>query len=175
MKKSFASFTICVLGITAFSANLAHADTMKPGLWEFNTQISGGGMPAMPKISDAERKQMEAMGIKMPQQAAGGGMGFSSKVCITPEQAKKGVPPTTGKNDEKCEQTDIKTSGKTTTWKMVCTGKHKVTGSGTVTNDSPEHFSGETTLNMVNGPQGPTAMNSKFSGTYLSAECKQGK
>ena len=55
----------------------AHAEGMKPGLWEFSTQMSGAGMPAMPAIPAAQRKQMEPMGIKMPQ-AAGGGMGITT-------------------------------------------------------------------------------------------------
>lgn len=171
MKKSLALLVACS---TVVCAGLAHAEGMKPGLWEFNTQTSGAGMPAMPAIPEAQRKQMEAMGIKMPQ-AGGGGMGVTTKVCITPEQAKKGVPPNSDKDGEKCEQTDVKTSGKTTSWKMVCTGKHKVTGSGSVTYDSPEHFSGETTMNMQDGPRGVTTMNNKFSGTFVSANCKQGK
>ena len=171
MKHSLALLVSCV---TALCATAAHADAMKPGQWEFTTQMSGDGMPAMPKISDAQRKQMEAMGIKMPQMS-GGGMGVTTRICISPEQAKKGVPPSTEKDGEKCEQTDVKTSGKTTSWKMVCTGKQKVTGSGTVTYDSNEHFSGETTMNMENGPHGPMTMNNKYDAKFLSADCKPGK
>lgn len=171
MKKPLVLLAVCS---SVVCTGLAHAEGMKPGLWEFTTQMSGAGMPAMPSIPEAQRKQMEAMGIKLPQ-AGGGGMNITTKVCITPEQAKKGVPPNVDKDGEKCEQTDVKVSGKTTSWKMVCTGKHKVTGSGSVTHDSPEHFSGETTMNMQDGPQGPAAMNNKFSGSFLSANCKQGK
>jgi hypothetical protein len=157
----------------ALFSGLAHADNMKPGLWEFNTQMSGSGLPAMPNISDAQRKQIESMGVKLPQ--AGNALGFSNKVCITPEQAKKGIPPNMEKDGEKCEQSDIKSSGKTTSWKTVCTGKHKVSGSGTVTYDSPEHFSGEMALTMGDSPQGGMPMNNKFSGTFLSADCQQSK
>lgn len=171
MKKSVASFSACVAACLAPLCT-AHAEGMKPGMWEFSTQMSGAGMPAMPTITDAQRKQMEAMGIKMPQMS-GGGMGITTKICITPEQAKQGVPPSVGKDQEKCEQTDIKTSGKTTSWKMVCSGKHKMTGSGSVTYDSAEHFSGETTMNMEDSPHGPMTMNNKFSGTFITAECKK--
>ncbi|CAG4884221.1 conserved exported protein of unknown function [Georgfuchsia toluolica] len=170
MKKSL---TLLVACFSVVCASSAHAEGMKPGLWEFTTQTSGAGMPAMPAIPEAQRKQMEAMGIKIPQ--AGGGMGVTTKVCITPEQAKKGVPPNSDKDGEKCEQTDVKTSGKTTSWKMVCSGKHKMTGNGSVTYDSPEHFSGETTMNMQDGPQGAMTMNNKFSGTFVAANCKQGR
>ena len=165
---------LVILCVTSLFTFVAHAQGMKPGLWEMSTQMSGAGMPAMPAIPDAQRKQMEAMGIKMPQMS-GGGMGITTKVCISPEQAKKGVPPNMDKDGEKCEQTDVKTSGKTTSWKMTCTGKHKVSGSGSITNDGADHFSGETTMNMEDGPKGPMTMNNKFSGTYLAADCKQGK
>jgi Protein of unknown function (DUF3617) len=176
MKKSVVSFTTCIATCAAvLCASLAQAEGMKPGLWEFTTQMGGADMPAMPKISDTQRKQMEAMGIKMPPQAAGGGMAFTTKTCITPEQAQKGIPPNAEKNGEKCEQTDVKTSGKTTSWKMVCSGKHKMTGSGSMTYDSADHFSGETTMNMTDGPQGPMAMNNNFNGTFISADCKQSK
>jgi hypothetical protein len=164
--------TLLVASCTVLCTSLAHAEGMKPGLWEFATQMSGADMPAMPAIPEAQRKKMEAMGIKMPQ---AGGMGVTTRVCITPEQAKKGVPPHAGNNDEKCEQTDVKTSGKTTSWKMVCSGKHKMTGSGSVTYDNAEHFSGETTMNTQDGPHGPMTMNNKFSGSFLSADCKQAK
>ena len=163
---------LVAFSITTLFALTAQAEGMKPGLWEMSTQMSGGGMPAMPAIPEAQRKQMETMGIKMP---AGGGFNVTTKVCVTPEQAKKGVPPNMDKDGEKCEQTDIKTSGKTTSWKMACTGKHKVNGTGSITNDSAEHFSGETMMNMEDGPKGPMSMNNKFSGTYLAADCKQGK
>ena len=125
MKKLFVTFGITT--VATFSSLSALAEGMKPGLWEFTTQMSGAGMPAMPAIPEAQRKQMEAMGIKMPQMA-GGGMGITTKVCISAEQAKKGVPPNSDKDGEKCEQTDVKTSGKTTSWKMICTGKRKLTG-----------------------------------------------
>jgi hypothetical protein len=59
--------------IAAGASFAANTYAMKPGLWEITSQMSGGGMPAMPAMSDAERKQMEAMGIKMPG-AAGGPM-----------------------------------------------------------------------------------------------------
>ena len=145
------------------------AETMKPGLWEVSSEMSGGNMPAMPKLSDAQRKQMEAAGVKMP--AGGGkGMSFSSKVCITPEQAKKGTPP--DDPNMKCEQTDVKTSGKTTSWKVACTGQQKMTGTGSITYDSPERYSGETAMQVQGGPNGPMNMQQKFKGQWLSANCK---
>ena len=79
--------------VVAAGASLAGtALAMKPGLWEITTQMSGGGMPAMPAMSEAQRKQMDAMGIKMPG-AAGGPMSVVVRHCITTEQAEKRQPP----------------------------------------------------------------------------------
>jgi hypothetical protein len=74
--------------IAAGASFAANTFAMKPGLWEITSQMSGGGMPAMPAMSAAERKQMEAMGIKMPG-AAGGPMTTVTKLCVTREQAEK--------------------------------------------------------------------------------------
>lgn len=170
MKKSFL-FTV-PLGMM-LAAPLAHADNMKPGLWEFSTQMNGGGMAAMPAIPEAQRKQMESMGIKL--NVGSGGVNVTTRTCITPEQAKQGVPPSMDRNGIKCEATDVRTSGKTTTWKMACTGQYKATGQGTVTYDSDEHFHGDTTINAEQGPVGPMTMNSKFDAKFLTADCKGAK
>lgn len=168
MKKSIALLAVLL------AAPFAHADTLKPGLWEFSSQTKGAGMPDMPTISDAQRKQMEAMGIKLPQ-TKDGGIATANRICITPEQAKKGIPPSMDKDGEKCETSDVKTSGKTTTWKMACTGKHKMTGQGSSAQHSDEHMSGETTMNMQSGPQGGMTMNSKFDAKFIGADCKATK
>lgn len=162
--------TLIAALLASFGIAAQAADAMKPGLWEVASEMSGSGMPAMPKLSDAQRKQMEAAGVKMPS-APGQGMGFSSKICITPEQAKKGTLPDDPK--QKCEQTEVKTSGKTTSWKVTCSGQQKMTGTGTITYDSPEHYSGEATMQMQNGPQGTAmTMQQKFKGQWLTANCK---
>lgn len=170
------ALTAALLAAT-FNCSLAQAaDAMKPGLWEINSEMSGSGMPTMPKMSDAQRKQMDAAGMKMPA-GTGHGMAFGSKVCITPEQARKGLPPDDPRH--KCEQTEVKTSGKTTSWKIACSSPQKMTGSGSITYDSPEHYSGEATMQMSSSPNssgpngsGPMTMQQKFKGQWLSANCK---
>jgi hypothetical protein len=103
--------SLLVLFAAVGLTSAAHA--MKPGLWEITTQMSGAGMPAMPAMSDAQRKQMEAMGIKMPG-AAGGPMSVTVKHCVTKEQAEKRQPPQTDEDRrQRCEQKDVKTSGNT--------------------------------------------------------------
>jgi uncharacterized protein involved in copper resistance len=158
--------------VASGAALAAPAHAMKPGLWEITTQMSGGGMPAMPAMSDAQRKQMESMGIKMSG-GAGGAMNVTSKHCVTKEQAAKRQPPQSEEDRrQRCEQKDVKTSGNTTTWKIECTGEQKMTGTGTITYQGEESYKGESTFNMQDAKRGPTTMKQNYSGKWLSANCK---
>ena len=160
-----------VLGFPAAGFTVtAHA--MKPGLWEITSQTSGTGMPAMPAISDADRKQMEAMGIKMPSMS-GGGMGMTIKHCVTKEQADKRLPPQTDEDRRQhCEQKDVKVSGNTTTWKIECTGEQKMSGTGSITYLGEEAYKGESSFTMPDAKRGPTSMKQSYSGKWLAAACK---
>jgi hypothetical protein len=146
---------------------------MKPGLWEITSQMSGAGMPAMPKLSEQERKQMESMGIKMPGGGAGGPMTMAIKTCITKEQAERRTPPQTDEDKRhKCEQKDLKVAGNTTTWKIECTGEQKVTGTGSMTFNGAESYKGESTITTQDPKRGATTMQQSYSGKWLAANCK---
>ena len=163
------SFVLVAAG--ASLATAAHA--MKPGLWEITSQMSGSDMPAMPAMSAAERKQMEAMGIKLPG-AAGGPMTTVTRHCVTREQAEKRQPPQSDEDRrQRCEQKDVKTSGNTMTWKIECSGEQKVTGTGSITYQGEESYKGESTFNMQDARQGPSTMKQAYSGKWLSTDCKQ--
>jgi hypothetical protein len=150
----------------------AGAQAMKPGLWEITTQMSGGGMPAMPAMPESQRKQMESMGIKMPG-AAGGGMGVTMKHCVTKEQAEKRQPPQSDEDRrQRCEQKDVKTTGNTVTWKIECSGEQKMTGTGSITYQGEESYKGESTFNMQDAKRGPTTMKQNYTGKWLAAACK---
>ena len=41
--------------------------------------------------------------------------------------------PDSGPKDKSCQMTDVKVSGNTTSWKMQCSGKEPMTGSGEMT------------------------------------------
>lgn len=166
MRKSVLFLLIAGVGL------VAEVQAMKPGMWEITSQMSGGDMPAMPAISDAERKKMEAMGIKMPAMA-GGAMTVAVKHCVTKEQAEKRVPPPSEEDRRhKCEQKDVKISGNTVTWKMECTGEQKMTGTGTITYQGEESYKGESTFNMQDAKRGPITMKQNYSGKWLAAACK---
>lgn len=160
------------LVIAAGASFAANTYAMKPGLWEVTSQMSGGGMPAMPAMSDAERKQMEAMGVKMPG-GAGGAMSVVTRHCVTKEQAAKRQPPQSEEDRrQRCEQKDVKTSGNTTTWKIECSGEQKMTGTGSITYQGEESYKGESTFNMQDAKRGPNTMKQSYSGKWLATACK---
>lgn len=145
---------------------------MKPGLWEITSQMSGGGIAAMPAVPEAQRKQMEAMGIKMPS-TAGGPMTVAVKQCVTKEMAEKRVPPQSEQDRrQRCEQKDVKVSGDTVTWKIECSGEQKMSGTGSITHQGEESYQGESTFTMADGKRGPMTMKQNFSGKWLAAACK---
>jgi len=168
MRKFFLLVPVTCIGI----ATAAQAETMKPGLWEITSQMSGGNMPKMPAVSAAQRKQMEAMGIKLPG-AAGAPMVVTAKRCVSKEEAGKRLPPQ-GEEDRNthCEQKDVKTSGNTVTWKIECTGARKMSGAGSMTWQGPERYTGESTFTTRDSPHGPTTMKQSYSGKWLAASCK---
>ncbi len=164
--------TLVFLVLVASTSLATAAEAIKPGLWEITTQMSGGDMPAMPAMSAAERKQMEALGIKMPG-AAGGAMSVVVKHCITKEQAEMREPPQSPEDRrQRCERKDVKTSGNTTTWKIECHGEQKTTGTGTITYSGDKSYTGESTITMQDSKRGTTTMKQKFSGKWLATACK---
>jgi hypothetical protein len=65
---------------------------------------------------------MNMQGMSMP--------GMKTNSCIAKDGAYK---PGDDKNNKNCTTTDYKVSGNTVTWKMKCTGKDAMTGSGEMT------------------------------------------
>lgn len=166
MRKRFA--LVLALG----SGLVAAAHAMKPGLWEVTSQMSGSGMPPMPAVSAAERKQMEAMGIKLPG-GPGGAMGFAARHCVSKEQAASRQPPQSDEDRRQgCKQKDVKVVGNTTTWKVECSGEQKMTGTGSVTYEGEESYKGESTFHLREPGRGPTTMKQSFSGRWLAATCQ---
>lgn len=166
MRKRFAP----VLALGCGLAAAAHA--MKPGLWEVTSQMSGSGMPALPAVSAAERKQMEAMGIKLPD-GPGGAMAFVARHCVSKEQAASRQPPQSDEDRRQgCKPKDVKVVGNTTTWKVECSGEQKMTGTGSVTYEGEESYRGEASFRVREAGRGPTTMRQSFSGRWLSPTCE---
>jgi hypothetical protein len=120
----------------------ALAAGMQPGLWEITSSMEVSGM-----------------NMKMPS--------YTFQHCYTPSEvsdAKKIVPRDPQQN--KCQVTDVKQSGDTVSWKMICTGEHAMTGNGAITFGS-NSYSGTTQLSMAS--EGGMTMNmlQKYSGKRL--------
>ncbi len=168
-----ATALLATLFLLPLAVVTAQAEIMKPGQWEITSenQMAGmAGMPAMPAVPPEQMAKMKEMGIKMPGMG-GQGMSVTVRHCVTKEQAEKGVPPQP-KNDQHCEQKSVKREGNKVSWSMECSGEHPVSGTGSVVFDSPEHYQGNSTIDMKD-PKHPMTMKQRYSGKWLSATCEK--
>lgn len=165
---------LVIATVTALSGPLsASAEGMKPGLWEVTskTKMGGGGKPIMPEMTPEQMAKMKSMGVKMPNMADD--QVSTIRHCVTKEQAEKNMPPAAkDSNGMHCEQQDVKKQGTKISWKIQCTGKQNVTGSGSMDYDSPAHYTGTSSMTMDNPEYGPMTMSHSFSGKWLSVSCK---
>ena len=131
------SVSVIVLALFATAAVIAQSG-MRPGQWEITSEMQMPNMPA---------------GVQMPAQKP-------ILQCITAEQAKDPAntlsnPPGRGRGaGSDCKMSDMKTTGKTTTFTMTCTTPQKITGNVEMT------FGDDTftqTMKMVM-PQGEMTM-----------------
>jgi len=156
-------------------AGLAHAQTMKPGLWEFKqtpqldptrkAQMEQA-QKAMENMPPERRKMMEDMmaqrGVSMNM--AGGSI--TIKTCVTKEQAERNFAPVTHHGN--CTQ-DAKRSGSTIQTHFVCTDPASE-GDATITLRGNEGFTNDVTIRRER--QGKTET-TKVSGEgrWLGADC----
>jgi hypothetical protein len=113
-------------------------------------------VPKEPGVYWEQSVQMEMAGFSMPAQ--------THKVCIS----KKGMEePPRGRNDDKCEMTDVKRTGSRMTWKMKC--KDGTTGEGDITS-GPDSFDGTMTMHT----QGHDAT-MKMKGKKVGGDCDAGE
>jgi hypothetical protein len=80
---------------------------VKPGLYEYRTEMDMGAIPGMPP-----------------------GMGKQSHTfqhCVTPEDVQKGEMSKNDRMPKDCDVKDFHMSGNTASYKMVCTGQHSMT------------------------------------------------
>ena len=104
-----AATTACTLALPAFAQDNPFAGMkgkMRDGNWEYRMQMEGvEGMPA---------------GMKMPEQVV--------NRCITPKDVEHGgFQSRDGKMPDGCTVKDMKMSGNTATWRMVCVKDPKMT------------------------------------------------
>lgn len=162
----------------ALSGLSAHAQSIKPGLWEVRVlkQVVDGTdqtaqmaaaqqqmKAAMAKLSHEQRKQMEERMAGM-----GAGAGGAHRICISPAMAAQDKPmmPT----DAKCDPPVSKRSGSRTDYEFSCQqGGNSVKGKG------QSEVNGDrvvTRMEMVtSGPQGKHTMQSESEMKFVSADC----
>lgn len=126
-------------GLILSQAALA-APNMKPGLWELTMSTEMAGMPAA-----AQRP-------------------FTMQRCYRPGEMKDPRATIPQKNPN-CQFSDWKESGHTVSWKISCTGKMPLSGSGSVTY-SGTSYSGSARLHMSHDGQ-PMELMHKYTGKRL--------
>jgi hypothetical protein len=156
---------------------VAHAQNIKPGLWEFTTQVSGGGGKMTDAMAQAQ-KQMESMppdqrkmmqdmmakqGVQMGT-SAGGGMAI--KVCMTQEMVERNE---VSSHQGDCTHTNSPRIGNTLKFSYVCS-KPPSSGEGQVTFTSPEAYT--TKMTNTTTIQGrPEKMDMQNNARWLGSNC----
>jgi hypothetical protein len=130
------------------------ADTVKPGQWEFTSQMQmPGGMQLPPGVQAPS-------GTSTPP---GGGMQSTYRACVDSERAVPSDP------RGACRIDNVRRNGATVTWTGTCT-----TGQGTVRSEGMAHYSGDTMqanlTTQVPGANGQTMKTTQhITGHYIGA------
>jgi len=119
----------------------------REGLWEMTIRAEVPGTKPMPPIS--------------------------LKKCISAKeiqdlQAKASRPP----GSDQCKVFDQRTQGSTTSWKMECTGRMKITGDGSVTS-SGDSYAMQSTMVMTTAEGKTMQVKNELTGKRLG-DCKPG-
>lgn len=168
--------------LLATSASFASAQTMKPGLWEINTQLQGGSgdmsgamakaQKEMDNMPPEQRKMVQDMMAKRGiQMGTSGGRGMAIKVCMTQEMVDRNQMSThqSANSQNDCTQTNNTRSGNVMQFSYVCT-KPPSSGQGTFTFTSPEAYTMKmTTTHTAKGQ--PEKMDMQTDGRWQGADC----
>ncbi|HEX3537484.1 MAG TPA: DUF3617 family protein [Stellaceae bacterium] len=151
------------IAVAAFAggAALAADDALKPGRWEFVTEIHGPKAPAIPP------------GAKLPpgvQMRPDGSMSVTRTVCVSAQNpVPVGPPPTPpqGQGQPNCKLDKMERSGGDAHWAMTCNGPQ-----GASHAEGEAHYRGDTmqasTQSHFTAPNQPAAdMTERTSGRYL--------
>jgi hypothetical protein len=164
---------ITMLIATSFCAS---AQTMKPGLWEFNTKMQADGkmgqdmtkaQQRMANLPPERRKMMQDMMAKQGVTVGNDGPGtMGARVCMTKEMVERNEIPS---QKDGCKQTASPRSGNTMKISFTCTNPPS-SGEGRITFVSPEAYTMNMTMNtLVEGK--PQKVNMDAAGKWLSADC----
>lgn len=150
---------------------------MKPGLWEVTPEsqkLNGKPLPDMsaqlaeqmkrmpPEMRTQMEAQMKAKGIQM----APGGNGMAVRMCITRDMLSQNR---WQKMDGHCQNTALKQSGMTWSWKFTCT-EPPSEGEGSTTFQSGEAYTSDMQMRTTRNGQAQT-MTMKHRAKWLGADC----
>lgn len=161
--------------LAGLAAGAAHAQTMKPGLWEFKQtpQLDPAhqaqmaeAQKAMASMPAEQRKMMESMMAQRGMSMNLSGGSISLKVCITKEQAERNMAPVAQQGN--CTQSASR-SGSTITTHFSCTDPASE-GDAVVTLRGSEGFSNEVTIRQQRKGKTETTKVSG-EGRWLGADC----
>ena len=154
----------------------AHAQTLKPGLWEITNDMKTGSgqmeqqmaqmQQQMAKMPPEQRKMMEEMMAQRGMKIGAGARGMTIKICMTKEMVER--------NDLGTQQGDCKTTqqsrvGNTMKMAFTCTNPPS-SGEGQVVFTSSEAYSSK--MAVTTAVQGkPEKISVEGSGKWLGADC----
>lgn len=156
------------------TALTAHAQNLKPGLWESSSKMQGGmgsqiaAMQAeMAKMPPEQRKMMQDMMAKQGTTLGAAGPGsISSKVCLTKEMIERNEMPA---SPGECTSTTSPRIGNTMKTSFTC-AKQGARGEGQFTFVSPEAYTMKMSITTV--VQGKSEkMDMDGQGRWLSTDC----
>lgn len=166
---------IPALLLTGLLAATAHAQTMKPGLWEFKQtpQLDPArqaqmaqAQKAMESMPPEKRQMLEQMMAQKGISVSMAGGTITVKTCVTKEQAERNMTPV--QQHGNCTQ-DVKRSGSTIQTHFVCTDPASE-GDATVTLRGDEGFTNDVTVRRQRDGKLET-MKVSGEGRWLGASC----
>lgn len=173
--KSLRNLAAAALLVASFCAG---AQTLKPGLWEIENQMEGGGgqmdqgmtqmQQELANMPPEQRKMVQDMMARQGVSLGAGGAGRPSlKMCLTKDMVERNEIPT--QKEGNCRQVSSSRSGNTMKLSLTCTNPPS-SGEGTVTILSPEAYTMR--MSVQTTVQGrPEKMSMAGSGKWLSADC----
>jgi hypothetical protein len=173
LRPMFTSAGVAALAVLTLSVQ---AQTIKPGLWESTSKVSGSPemeqalanmQQQMASMPPEQRKMMEEMMSKQGVTLGANSSGMVVKMCVTKEMAERGDIPTQQQGD--CTTTTSDKTSRGMTVKFSCTNPPS-SGEGQFT------FSGDSAYTMklkVNSAaQGaPKTITVNSSAKWLSGDC----
>lgn len=163
------------LALLACSAG-AHAQSIKPGLWEITSQMQGSkemneamaeARKAMESMPPEQRKMMQDMMAKQGvQMGPSGGGGMAIKVCMTQDMIDRNE---VASHKSDCTHTHSPRSGSTMKFSFTCT-QPPSSGEGTVTFNGSESYAVK--MQTTSAVRGQTEkMEMQSNGRWLGSDC----